>query len=281
MQSSPNNSDDGEIPIEPVDNNDIRYTPDPVDPPQKKKSIAIPAVLGVAALAGHWPVSQISQRGQARRGGGWSRQRPAPHNGACHAGSTAQSSRLALTGQLKSNQDVNINSKIRRSGRARLCGRRPARRARTSSGFARYRRSEPASRFGARNLASEQVKLDQARVGFAGARGCNQQRRARGANAGEFGSGAFATGATSQPTTATNARSQVESAKAAVSSNQARVRQARDTLKQVTGQVNSGVASAQAALNQARAQLQQVKNCSRDQQILQAGSAGFASRSAG
>ena len=267
--STPDLHKDGEIPIEPVNNGgDIRYTPD--NEPKKKSSIAIPAIVGVVALLAIGLFLKSRSAGKAA----------APD--AATAGPRLTTVRitpvttgtivetLPLTGQLKSNQDVNINSKI--AGQvARVYvdeGQRVTRgQLLVSLDTGDLQQQVQAARA---NLESAQVKLDQARVGLP-ARVAAINNAVREAQTQVNSAQARLQQAqTSQPTTATNARSQVESAKAAVSSNQARVKQARDTLKQVTGQVNSGVASAQAALGQARAQLQQVKNGSRDQQVAQA-----------
>ena len=277
MQSPPQSPDlekGREIPIEPVNGasgDDLRYTPssDP-DNSTKKKSIAIPAILGVAALLA------IGLFLKSRAGG----KAAAPDAAAAgprlttvrvipaSTGTVVET--LPLTGQLKSNQDVNINSKI--SGQvARVYvdeGQRVTQgQLLVSLDTGDLQQQVDAARA---NLQSSQVKLEQARVGLP-ARVAQINNAVREAQTQVNSAQARLQQAqTSQPTTATNARSQVESAKAAVSSNQARVKQARDTLKQVTGQVNSGVASAQAALSQARAQLDQVKNGSRNQQIAQA-----------
>ena len=269
---SPDNTPDlnkgGEIPIEPVDTNDIRTAPN--NEPQKKKSIAIPAVLGVAALlaVGLFLKSRSAGKPAAPDATAAGPRLTTVRVTPVTTGTIVET--LPLTGQLKSNQDVNINSKI--AGQvARVYvdeGQRVERgQVLVSLDTGDLNQQIDSARA---NLESAQVKLDQARVGLP-ARVAQINNAVREAQTQVNSAQArLQQTETSQPATATNARSQVESAKAAVSSNQARVRQARDTLKQVTGQVNGGVASAQAALGQARAQLQQVKNGSRDQQILQA-----------
>ena len=272
--STPDLHKDGEIPIEPINNGangaDIRYTPDPDNGTKKKSSIAIPAIIGVAALLAIGLFLKSRSAGKATApdaaaaGPRLTTVRVIPAS----TGTIVET--LPLTGQLKSNQDVNINSKI--SGQvARVYvneGQRVSRgQLLVSLDTDDLQQQVNSARA---NLESAQVKLDQARVGLP-ARVAQINNAVREAQTQVNSAQARLQQAqTSQPTTATNARSQVESAKAAVQSNQARVRQARDTLKQVQGQVNAGVASAEAALGQARAQLQQVKNGSRDQQIAQA-----------
>lgn len=259
-----------EIPIEPVTDDGLAGPYNVDNEPQKKRSIAIPAILGVVALLaiGLFLRSRSANKpaapDAAAKGPRLTTVRITPVT----TGTIVET--LPLTGQLKSNQDVNINSKI--SGQvARIYvdeGQRVTRGqllvALDTGDLQQQVQSARA------NLNSAQVKLEQARVGLP-ARVAQINNAVREAQT-QVGSAAarLRQAEISQPTQATNARSQVESAKAAVSSNQARVRQARDTLKQVQGQVNAGVASAQAALGQARAQLEQVKNGSRDQQVNQA-----------
>ena len=271
---SPDNTPDlekgGEIPIEPVNNDELAGPYNVDNEPKKKKSIAIPAILGVAALLAlglflkSRSASKPAAPDAAAKGPRLTTVRVTPVS----TGTIVET--LPLTGQLKSNQDVNINSKI--SGQvARVYvdeGQRVERgQVLVALDTGDLNQQVQSARA---NLESAQVKLDQARVGLP-ARVAQINNAVREAQTQVQSAQARLNQAqTSQPTTATNARSQVESAKAAVSSNQARVRQARDTLKQVQGQVNAGVASAQAALAQARAQLEQVKNGSRDQQVAQA-----------
>ncbi len=274
MQSptkTPDLSEGREIPIELNNNDDELAGPYNVDnEPQKKRNIAIPAVLGVVALLAiglflrSRGASKPAAPDAAAAGPRLTTVRVTPVS----TGTIVET--LPLTGQLKSNQDVNINSKI--AGQvARVYvdeGQRVTRgQLLVSLDTGDLQQQVQSARAG---LNSAQVKLDQARVGLP-ARVAQINNAVREAQT-QVGSAAarLRQAEISQPTQTTNARSQVESAKAAVSSNQARVRQARDTLKQVQGQVNAGVASAQAALGQARAQLQQVKNGSRDQQINQA-----------
>ena len=273
MQSPPNTPDlnkSGEIPIEPQNNGDIRYTPDPVDPPQKKKSIAIPAILGVAALLsiGLFLKSRSASKPAADAGAPKGPRLTTVRVEPVVTGTIVET--LPLTGQLKSNQDVNINSKI--AGQvARVYvneGQRVERGqllvALDTGDLQQQVDSARAS------LQSAQVKLDQAKVGLP-ARVAQVNNAVREAQSGVNSAAARLRQAElSAPTQSTNARSQVESAKAAISSAQARVKQARETAKQTQGQVNAGIAQAQGALGQARAQLQQVKNGSRDQQVLQA-----------
>ena len=272
MQSPPQTPDlekGREIPIEPVNSNDgdIRYTPD--DEPKPKRSIAIPAILGVVALLAIGFFLKSRSAGKpaapdAAAGPRLTTVRVEP----VATGTIVET--LPLTGQLRSNQDVNINSKI--AGQVARVYVDEGQRVERGQLLVSLDTGDLQQQVDSANanLQASQVKLDQARVGLP-ARVAQINNAVREAQTQVSSAQARLQQAqTSQPTTATNARSQVESAKAAISSNQARVKQARDTLKQVTGQVNSGVASAQAALGQARAQLQQVKNGSRDQQVAQA-----------
>ena len=268
---SPDNTPDlnkgDEIPIEPT-SNDIRYTPDPTIEP-KKKSIAIPAILGVAALLaiGFFLKSKSGSKPaapDAAKGPRLTSVRVTPVS----TGTIVET--LPLTGQLKSNQDININSKI--AGQvARVYvdeGQRVERgQLLVSLDTGDLNQQVDSARA---NLQAAQVKLDQARVGLP-ARVAQVNNAVREAQSQVNSAAARLRQAQlSAPTQSTNARSQVESAKAAISSAQARVKQARETAKQTQGQVNAGIAQAQGALGQARAQLEQVKNGSRNQQVAQA-----------
>ena len=273
MQSPPKTPDlnnGGGIPIEPVNEDKLAGPYDVDNEPKKKKSIAIPAILGVAALLAIGLFLKSRSAGKAAapdaaaKGPRLTTVRVIPAT----TGTVVET--LPLTGQLKSNQDVNINSKI--SGQvARVYvdeGQRVSRGqllvALDTGDLQQQVQSARA------NLESAQVKLDQARVGLPARIAQINNAVSEAQTQVNSAQARLQQAQTSQPTTATNARSQVESAKAAISSNQARVKQARDTAKQVQGQVNSGIASAQAALGQARAQLEQVKNGSREQQVAQA-----------
>ena len=277
MQSSPQTPDDlreaGDIPIEPTNGaNDSELAgPYNVDnEPKKKRNIAIPAILGVVALLG---------LGLFLRSRGQSAPPPDPAAAAEARLTTVRVqpvttgtivSTLPLTGQLRSNQDVNINSKI--AGQVERVyvdeGQRVTRgQLLISLGLSDLRQQVQSARA---NLESAQVRLEQARVGLP-ARVAQINNAVREAQTQVNSAEARLRQAElSAPTRTTNARSQVESARAAVGSNQARVKQARETLRQVQGQVNAGVESAQAALRQARAQLDQVRSGSRDQQVAQA-----------
>ena len=258
-----------EIPIEPVNGETTAFDAPP-DAPKKKRNIAIPAILGVAALLGLGlflrgrgsapPAVDAAAAAQARL----TTVKTLPVS----VGTIVET--IPLTGQLKSNQDVNINSKI--AGQvARVLvdeGQRVTRgQLLVQLGTTDLQQQIKSARA---NLESAQVRLEQARVGLP-ARVAQINNAVREAQA-QVGSAQarLRQAELSAPTRTTNARSQVESAKAAVQSGQARVKQARDTARQVEGQVNAGIAQAEAALSQARAQLEQVRNGSRDQQIAQA-----------
>lgn len=273
MQSPPKSPElrkGREIPIEPKDDGEVRYAPDPDNGMKKKSSIAIPAIVGVVALLaiGLFLKSRGAKKAAAPDAAAAGPRLTTVRVIPATTGTIVET--LPLTGQLKSNQDVNLNSKI--TGQvARVYvdeGQRVSRgQLLVALDTGDLQQQVQSARAG---LESAQVKLDQARVGLP-ARVAQINNAVREAQT-QVGSAQarLQQAQTSQPTTATNARSQVESAKAAIGSNQARVKQARDTAKQVQGQVNAGIASAQAALGQARAQLQQVKNGSRDQQVAQA-----------
>ena len=259
------------IPIEPA-NGDVRYTPHPGDEPKKKRSIAVPAIVGVVALLAIGLF--LRSRGGAKSG--------AEQAAAANAGPRLTTVKVVpvstgtivetipLTGQLKSNQDVNINSKIAGQVQRVLVdeGQRVTRgQLLVQLDTGDLQQQVDAARA---NLNSAQVKLQQAQVGLP-AREAQINNAVREAQAQvNTAQARYRQALLSEPTQATNARSQVESAKAAVQSNQARVKQARDTVKQTQGQVNAGIAQAQAALSQARAQLEQIRNGSRNQQIAQA-----------
>ena len=258
-----------EIPIEP-NNGDIRYTPD--SEPKKKRSIAIPAILGVVALLGiglflrSRGANNASQQAGAgaEKGPRLTTVKVVPVS----TGTIVES--IPLTGQLRSNQDVNINSKI--SGQVQRVYVNEGQRVSQGQLLVSLDTSDLEQQVQAAraNLESAKVKLQQAQVGLP-ARVAQINNAVREAQAQVNSAQArYQQAVLSEPTQATNARSQVQSAKAAVSSNQARVKQARETLNQVQGQVNAGVKSAQAALAQARAQLEQVRNGSRAQQVAQA-----------
>ena len=255
-----------EIPIEPTNGNGA-YAPG--DEPKKKKSIAVPAIIGVVALLAIGLFLKSRSGGKAAapdgpKGPRLTTVRVVPAS----TGTIVET--LPLTGQLKSNQNVNINSKI--AGQVSQVyvneGQRVTRgQVLVSLDTGDLRQQVQSAQA---NLDSAQVKLEQAQVGLP-ARVAQINNAVREAQTQVNSAQARLRQAQlSAPTKTTNARSQVESARAAVGSNQARVKQARDTLKQVQGQVNAGVASAEAALRQARAQLDQVKNGSRDQQVAQA-----------
>ncbi len=272
MQSPPQTPDlekGHEVPIEPVNGNGLAGPYNVDNEPKKKRNIAVPAIVGVVALlaVGLFLRSRGANKPAAPDGAAGPRLttvRVVPAS----TGTIVET--LPLTGQLRSNEDVNINSKI--SGQvARVYvneGQRVSRgQVLVALDTGDLQQQVDSARA---NLESAQVKLDQARVGLPARVAQINNAVSEAQTQVNSAQARLQQAQTSQPTTATNARSAVESAKAAVGSNQARVRQARDTLKQVEGQVNAGVASAQAALRQASAQLQQVKNGSREQQVLQA-----------
>ena len=241
--------------------------------PQKKRSIAIPAIIAVAVLLGvglflknrsNKTAESARTAAAAQAGPKLTTVRITPAS----IGTVVET--IPLTGQLKSNQDVNINSKI--SGQVERVYINEGQRVTQGQLLVQLDTSDLQQQINSAqaNLEAQQVKLQQAKVGLpASVAQINNAVREAQAQV-NSAQARYQQAVLSEPTKTTNARSQVQSARAAVSSNQARVKQARDTLKQVQGQVNAGVGSARASLSQAIAQLDQVKNGSRAQQIAQA-----------
>ena len=164
---------------------------------------------------------------------------------------------------MRSNQDVNVNSKI--SGQVQSVAVQEGDRVTQGQLLVQLDTGDlqQAVDSARANLESQMVKLQQAKAGLPAsvAQINNAVREAQSqVNSAQA---RYQQALLSEPQKTKIARSQVQSANAAVGSNQARVKQARATANQIQGQVNAGVSAARAALSQARAQLEQVKNGSR------------------
>jgi len=183
-------------------------------------------------------------------------------------------SNVFITGQLKSNQNVNLGSKI--SGIVRQVyvneGERVTRgqllvqlddadlrqqvdaaRAAVESAQVRLQQTQL-------NLPSRVQALgsavDQARANLQNAQAAVQSAQAR-----------YQQAQLQEPASITTTKSQLEAARAGLRSAQAALRTARDTAKQAQGSVNAEIASARAGLAQARAQRDQTIAGNRAQQI--------------
>ena len=257
------------IPLEPV-NNAGAYVG--TDEPTKKRSIAIPAILGIVALL----ALGFFLKSRGAKGGAEQADAGAPKGPKLTTvkvvpvtlGTIVET--IPLTGQLKSNQDVNINSKI--AGQVARVYVDEGQRVTQGQLLVQLDTGDLQQQINSAraNLEAAKVKLQQAQVGLP-AREAQINNAVREAQSGvNTAQARYQQALLSEPTQVTNARSQVESAKAAVQSAKARVNQARETAKQTEGQVNGGITAARAALAQSRAQLDQVRNGSRAQQIAQA-----------
>ena len=262
------------IPIEPVDNQPVESAGGYVgaDEPTKKRSIAIPAILGILALLaiGFFLKSRGAKGGaeQAAAGAPTGPKLTTVKVVPVALGTIVET--IPLTGQLKSNQDVNINSKI--AGQVARVYVDEGQRVTQGQLLVQLDTGDLQQQINSAraNLEAQQVKLQQARVGLpASVAQINNAVKTAQAQL-NTAQANYRQAQLSEPTKTTNARSQVASARAAVQSSKARVKQARDTANQTQGQVNAGIQAARAALSQSLAQLDQVKNGSRAQQIAQA-----------
>ena len=245
-------------------------------PVKKKKNIAVPAILGVVALLAVGLFLR-SRSGGAQPGGAGAERARGPQTRTVKVvpvstGTIVQN--LAITGQLRSNQNVELNSKI--SGRvARVLvdeGERVSRgQLLIQLEEADLRQDVESARA---NVESAQVRLDQTRLNLPSRvaqlnSAVDTQRAAlRNAEAALNSARArYQQALLNEPAATTNVRAQVRTAQAQVESAQARLKTARDTARQTQGQVAAGIESAQAALAQSRAQLEQIRNGARDQEI--------------
>jgi RND family efflux transporter MFP subunit len=175
--------------------------------------------------------------------------------------------RLAITGSLKANQNIDLNPKI--AGRVAAVYVNEGQRVNRGQLLATLDSadlSEAVAQARA-NLQTQQVKLEQTIVGLP-ARvaqvGSNiETARANLATA----KARYQQALLNEPTQIANSQSQVVTAKEGVKAAQSRLKQARDTARQTQQQVAAGVASARSALAESRASLEQIRNGSRAQQI--------------
>lgn len=175
--------------------------------------------------------------------------------------------RLAVTGSLKANQNIDLNPKI--SGRVAAVYVNEGQRVRRGQLLAALDSADlqEAVNSARAALQTQQVRLQQTIVGLP-ARitqvGSNiETARAQLATS----KARYQQALLNEPTQISNAQSQVETAREGVRAAQSRLKQARDTARQTEQQVRAGIASAESALGQSRANLEQVRNGSRTQQI--------------
>jgi HlyD family secretion protein len=247
---------------------DETMPPAPNTPFKPKRSPAVPAILGVIALLG------VGLFMRSRGGGSKPAEGPrGPQTRTVRVIPVATGTiveRLAVTGSLRANQNIDLNPKI--SGRVAAVYVNEGQRVRRGQLLATLdeadlRESVNSARA---NLRTQQVRLQQTVVGLP-ARvaqvGSNiETARAQVATA----RARYQQALLNEPTQIANAQSQVETAREGVNSATSRVRQARDTARQTQLQVNAGIASAQSALAQSSAQLEQIRNGARAQQVASA-----------
>ncbi len=243
-------------------------------PLKPKKSPAVPALIGVAALLAIGLF--LRGRGGGNAAGGGPGGAGAPRGPQIRTvrvipvttGTLVE--RIAVTGALKANQNIDLNPKI--SGRVATVQVSEGQRVRRGQLLATLddadlREAVNSARAG---LATQQVRLQQtvlglpARVAQVGsnietARAALATARAR-----------YQQALLNEPTQIANAQSQVGTARAGVAAANSRLKQARDTARQTVQTVNAGLASARSSLAGSLAQLEQVRSGSRAQQIAQA-----------
>lgn len=238
-------------------------------PLKPKRSPAIPAIVAVVALLliGLFFRSRNAKQGDVARGG--------PGAGGPQirtvrvvpvtTGTIVE--RLAITGSLKANQNIDLNSKI--SGRVSAVYVTEGQRVRRGQLLATLDAADLEQTVNAAraNLRTQQVRLQQTVVGLparvAQVNSNIETARAQLATA----RARYQQALLNEPTQISNAQSQVDTAKAGLAAANSRLKQARDTARQTQLQVNAGIASAQSSLGQATAQLEQVRNGARTQQI--------------
>ncbi|PQV64420.1 RND family efflux transporter, MFP subunit [Abditibacterium utsteinense] len=235
--------------------------------PKRKGSPAIPAIIGIAALLGI---------GLFLRGRGASKPAEAPRGPQIKTvkvipvtiGTLVQ--RIAVTGSLKANQNIDLNPKI--SGRVAQVTVSEGQRVRRGQLLATLddadlREAVNSARAG---LATQQVRLRQVEVGLPArvAQVGSNIETARAALA--TAKARYQQALLNEPTQISNAQSQVGTARAGVAAANSRLKQARDTARQTGQIVNAGIASARSTLAGSLAQLEQVRNGSRAQQVAQA-----------
>ncbi|MBW3635352.1 MAG: efflux RND transporter periplasmic adaptor subunit, partial [Armatimonadetes bacterium] len=248
--------------------------PSPIGPQKSRRSPAIPALLGVAALLAVGLFLRARSSGAASGPGA----RGGPESAASRMKTVRVipvttgtiEERLAVTGTLRANQNIDLNSKI--AGRVAAVYVNEGQRVRRGQILAALDDTDLRENIAAAraNLRTQQVRLQQTIVGLP-ARvaqvGSNiETARAQVATA----RARYQQALLNEPTQVTNAQSQVDTARAGINAANSRLRQARDTARQTQLQVNAGISSAQSALAQSRAQLEQVRNGARAQQVAQA-----------
>jgi len=183
-------------------------------------------------------------------------------------------SNVTITGQLKSNQNVNLGSKI--SGIVRQVYVNEGQRVQRGQLVVQLDDADLRQQVDAARAAVEsaQVRLqqtqlnlpsrvqalssavDQARANLENAQAAVQSAQAR-----------YQQALLQEPASITTTKSQLGSARAGLRSAQAASKSARDTARQTQGTVNAAIASARAGVAQARAQLEQTVSGNRAQQI--------------
>ncbi len=232
--------------------------------PKRKGSPAIPAVIGIVALLGVGLF--LKSRGGAKpveapRGPQIKTVKVIP----VANGTLVQ--RIAITGTLRANQNIDLNPKI--SGRVGSVLVNEGQRVKRGQLLATLDDTDlrEAVASARATLETRRVALQQVVVGLP-ARVAQVNSNIETARAALATSKArYQQALLNEPTVGANARSQVQSAQAGVGAANARLKQARDTARQTAQQLNAGIASAQSALSGSRAQLEQVRNGARAQQV--------------
>ncbi len=240
--------------------------------PPKKTPAWIPIAL-VAALLG----AGLFLKGRSGKQADTDRQSSAPSIKAVRFVPVTRGtlvSNVLITGQLRSNQDVNLGSKIsgivarvfvdegQRVRRGQLLVqlddadlRQQVDAARASVAAAQVRLQQTQLNLPSR-VAQLQSAVDQAQAQYQNALSAIQSAQAR-----------YQQALLQEPASISVTQSQLAASKAGVRSAQAALRTARDTARQTQGSVNAAIASARAGLAGARAQLEQTRNGARAQQI--------------
>lgn len=238
-------------------------------PLKPKRSPAVPAILAIVAIVaiGLFFRSRSAKQGAASAGGpgAGGPQIRTVRTVPVATGTIVE--RLAITGSLKANQNIDLNSKI--SGRVSAVYVSEGQRVRRGQLLATLDDADlrEAVASARANLQTQQVRLQQTVVGLP-ARVAQVNSNIETARAQLATSRArYQQALLNEPTQISNAQSAVDTAKAGVDAAQSRLKQARDTAKQTQLQVNAGIANAESSLSQSRAQLEQVRNGSRTQQI--------------
>lgn len=244
----------------------------PMTPAPKKTPVWIPIALVAALLgAGLFIKSRSGKQADTQR------QSAGPTTKTVRVVPVATGtlvSNVSITGQLRSNQDVNLGSKI--SGIVRRVYVDEGQKIRRGQVLvqlddADLRQQVDAARAG---VEAAQVRLQQTQLNLparvAQLQSSVDQARAQLQNADAAINSAqarYQQALLQEPSSISVTRSQLASARAGVRSAQAALKSARDTARQAQGSVNAAIASARAGLAGARAQLEQTRNGSRTQQV--------------